>query len=271
MSFYKEYQGGETKYKIVGIEEQNLPELECELRRKLVQICHGIKKPKNCPEEYSYRKVCSNMVDILNSKTDRQKYGLIGELLMHLVVPEILSDRQFESISLLASLTDRNVKHGFDLNFYEAPCKKIWYGEVKSGVGISRVKLIDRAKKGLLDYFDGLLASGLDNTSSRWEAAKNEVLVKYYDDRKGIKLFELLSSSKNSIERNDGGKNAIMMAVVYGKEIGSSELLDFSDVEETLKKYIERALFDDLVIVVVHKKIYDDIIKFLEKERLEDE
>lgn len=266
MSFYKKLSCANDRYKVIQINECHVGRLKDELRKKLAEICYGIRKPLINSDDYVLSVVCSNMVDVLENKTTEQKFGIIGELLMYLVVPDLLLDRKFESISLLMSLTDKNIKHGFDLNFYEGSCKKIWYGEVKSGTEANRVKLIGRAKKGLVEYFNNLQASGKKNTRSRWEAAKNEVFAKYYD-KKGIPLSRLLDSSRTTIERGEGGKNAVMMVVEFGRDITSSkELLNCSDIELKIKQIEKVGCFDDFIIVAVHKKVYEDIIEFFKEE-----
>ena len=176
---------GHVKYKILKIDDYHFEDLKEMIKNQLAEVCYGVEPIAIEPDEYTYHAACRQIHKNLLRYKDEAKYGLIGELLMHILAPNYL-DFSAESISRIFALQNQNIKQGFDLNFYDKGCKKIWYGEVKSGLveKSNRRGLINKAHKGLKNYFDNIMSKKEISTRHRWEAAKAEVAVMFASEKK---------------------------------------------------------------------------------------
>lgn len=265
MPFHSEiitHTGG--KYKVIKIAPENLAELKDLIRDELINICFGAEGARIEPDIYTYAEACKQLSSNIERYDEVKQYGLIGELLMHVIVPGIL-DFSAESMSMILALQNQNVKPGFDLNFYDKNQKKIWYGEVKSGLNHEdRKVLITRARDGLRNYFDNINSTGEKSTSYRWDAAKHEAAVMFASEQR-ITLSQLLTSDRASIGANsDERRNAILMTVSFGEN--SYELDSIQDIEDSITSLVNLHCFDDYLVISAHKKIFDDIISFLNDE-----
>ncbi|QJU11317.1 DUF1837 domain-containing protein [Candidatus Saccharibacteria bacterium oral taxon 488] len=255
-----------VKYRILKISSHHFDGLKEMIRDQLAEVCYGAEPIAIEPDQYTYHAACRQMYNnLMRYKDETKKYGLVGELLMHILAPNYL-DFSAESISRIFALQNQNIKQGFDLIFYDKDCKKIWYGEVKSGlVGkANRRELINKASNGLKNYFDNIMAEGNDSTQYRWEAAKAEVAVMFASEKK-IELIKLLSNSKNMIRQRKGfNRNAILMAVNFGDF--AYNITDTKDVIKKIDSIKKTGCFDNFIIICIHRKIFDDIIDFLGAE-----
>jgi len=256
--------GPDKRYAVIQLGDDHVDELKTMLKNRLTEICYG----KGCiemePDVYTYHKACKNLWTQLSGISSQRQYAIIAEIIMHLISPTMIHF-DVEPLSVALSLQDMNIKHGFDINFYEPMHRRIWYGEVKSGNNQKRIDLIKRAHTGLKDYFENIEAKGKKNTSYRWDAAKNEARVIFSTDTNKLKqLVQLLTESKNGIlGRQKGKKNALIMAVNFG-------IAKFPREHRDIKKYIENTdklqTFDNYIVLSVAKKQADDIISFLKQE-----
>lgn len=259
-----------VKYKVLKVGDEQLEELKALVRVRLAEICYGSERIAIEPDQYTYRSACRQIYENLERYDDVKKYGLIGELLMHVLAPSFL-DFSAESLSMVLALQNQNIKPGFDLNFHDTEGKRIWYGEVKSGLGsaTSRKELITRARDGLRNYFDNVATPGEDSTFYRWEAAKAEVAVMFASERR-IELTKLLSDDRSMIQQRDGSRrNAILMAVSFGNT--AYDTVDTQDITTSIDNAKRLSCFDDCIIICTHRKAFDDMIDFLRDEGEADE
>lgn len=252
------------KYKVIKIAQENISDLKELIKDCLVDVCFGAEGARIEPDTYTYTEACRQLYSNLDRYDDVKRYGLIGELLMHVLAPGAL-DFEAESMSMVLALQNQNVKPGFDLNFHDKNQEKIWYGEVKSGLNHDdRKVLIARARDGLRNYFDNIDSAGEKSTSYRWDAAKHEVAV-IFAAKERATLSQLLTSDRTSISTNSGKRrNAILMTVSFGDS--SYELSTTQDIEESINNLVKLNCFDDYLVINIHKQTFDDIIDFLKTE-----
>ncbi len=252
------------KYKVIKIAQENLPDLKELIKDSLVDVCFGAEGVRIEPDTYTYVEACRQLYSNLDRYDDVKKYGLIGELLMHVLAPGVL-DFEAVSMSMILALQNQNIKPGFDLNFHAKYQKKIWYGEVKSGLNHEdRKELITRARDGLRNYFDNIDSVGEKSTAYRWDAAKHEVAV-IFAAKERVTLSQLLTSDRASISANkDKRRNAILMTVSFGET--SYELSTTQDIEDSITNLVNLNCFDDYLVINTHKQTFDDIIDFLKNE-----
>lgn len=259
-----------VKYKVLKIGEDQFEDLKTAIKVRLAEICYGSEKIAIEPDQYTYRSACRQMYENLERYDDVKKYGLIGELLMHVLAPSFLGFSA-ESLSMVLALQNQNIKPGFDLNFHDPEGKRIWYGEVKSGLDntTNRKELLTRARDGLRNYFDNIATPGENSTFYRWEAAKAEVAVMFASERR-IELTRLLSDDRSMIQQQNGARrNAILMAVNFGDIAYNTT--DIQDITTSIENAKRLSCFDDCIIICTHRRTFDDIIEFLRDEGVADE
>lgn len=254
------------RYSVIRLTEDHIEDLKTLLKNRLVEICYGQGAIEMEPDEYTYHKACKHIWRQLMKSDFERRYAIIGEMIMHLLSP-LMIHFNVEPISLMLSLQDRNIKHGFDINFYSPEYKKIWYGEVKSGYNQKRVDLINRAHKDLDDYFQNIESpgKGKNNTSYRWEAAKNEARVILSADHAKLKqiLASLTESREGILKRQGAKRNALIMTVNFGAVNSPTQ---HKDIEQYLDGDKAKRSFDNCIVLSVAKENIDDIITFLQQE-----
>lgn len=253
------------RYSVLRLDDEHMLELERLLKKCLAEICYGKGSVNMEPDEYTYHKACHHIHEQLIDANSVRRGAIVAEMIMHLLAP-IMIEFDIEPLSVLLSLQDKNIKHGFDINFLNLQNSMIWYGEVKSGNDKKRQKLIDRAHKDLTGYFDNVGAKGKKSTSYKWDAAKNEIRVIYAGEGEKLEqILRLFSESKAGILAGQGGKrNALIMAVNFGK---ADFPPDHSDIAKYLDKKIDKEHhFDNCIVLSVAKEQINDIISFLKQE-----
>lgn len=254
----------DRRYSVIRLNDSHITELKGMLRDRLAQICYGEGCIETEPDEYTYHKACKHLWSQLSGISSQRQYAIVAEIIMHLVSPSMLHF-EVEPLSVALALQDKNIKHGFDINFLELQNKRIWYGEVKSGCNQSRSILIGRAHDDLKKYFENIESDGDDDTSYRWEAAKNEARVIFSANTAKVKeVVRLLTESRNGILNGKKDKrNAIIMAVNFGV---TGIPCDHLDIERYIKKTDKKHIFDNHVVLSVAKEQVEDIILFLRQE-----
>lgn len=251
------------KYKVLKLTAASVDELHDLIRQRLAVICYGAERINIEPDEYTYKSACRQLTENLARYEDVMQYGLIGELLMHVLAPHFI-DFEAESMSVILALQNQNIKPGFDLNFFESANKKIWYGEVKSGLAATeRQELLDRARSGLRVFFDNIHATGEKSTRYRWEAAKAEVAT-IFAQKKKVGLTKLLTSDRSLIGSGDRGRrNAILMTVNFGDDNYND---DVSDIESAIERIDRLNNFDEYLVICMHHEAFANVIQFLDEE-----
>ena len=261
--FFEELIPRQDNYRVVRILPEHFDCLCSAIRSDLQEICYGKGVVCQDPELFTYKHACQEMSCMLNNMPETNKVGCLGELIMHLVVPEVFGST-VNSLSRLLSMSDRNIKHGFDLNFCEDKTHTIWYGEVKSGNDQNRKVLMRRARDGLNRYFLGISKPGSASTIKKWEVALNEINALYMEHNKKRKdLVSLLTKSRRDIL--DGtSRNALIMVVNFGKCDNEFEFVD--DIESELSKIKSEKTFDRCLIIYVRRELFVDVLDFITDE-----
>ena len=99
-------------YSIIFIHEFS-EEFKSAIRSKLSTICHGAADAVTGHSLYSYSNTIKDFIKRYNDKTDSQRKGMIGELLVHILLTEQLTG--FTVNSPFFNTEERNVKKGVDV------------------------------------------------------------------------------------------------------------------------------------------------------------
>lgn len=252
----------DDKYAVIYLDDRHMDWIKKLIRDKLIEICYGSNKIRLAPDRYTYHKACQHLADQLASRQNIHKYAVVAEIIMHLIAPKMLSFPA-KSLSVILSLQDQNIKHGFDLNFYNEAENRIWYGEVKSGYNQERKTLIARARDDLRAYFDNLGSTGKESTEYRWEAAVNEAAV-MFNDNDFNSIINLYTTDEEDIKnKNNKKRNALIMVVNFGL---CDHPENHADIENHINIITKRHYFDKCTILSILKQQFEDIILFLTQE-----
>lgn len=261
--FFEELTPRQDGYRVVRILPEHFDCLCSAIRSGLLEICYGRDLVYQDPEFLTYKHACQEIDNMLNNMPDTSKMGCLGELIMHLVVPRVFGST-INPLSRLLSMSGRNIKHGFDLNYYEDKTHAIWYGEVKSGNNQKRRALMERARNGLKEYFLGINKSGSASTKKKWEVALNEINALYSEhDKKRRELVSFLRKSRLDIS-NGVSRNALIMVVNFGECDSDFESVD--DIEKELTKIESECTFDKCLIISARRELFADILEFIANE-----
>lgn len=261
--FFNELEPHEKEYRVVEILPEHFEHLCEAIRNELQLICFGEYFTVISPRHSTYKEACKRLIFMLNRKDENRKIGVIGELLMHLIVPKVFG-REVESVSRLLSMQDKNIKHGFDLNYFDSANKSIWYGETKAGSHTDRKDLILRAKNGLKKYFFNVDSDKENDTNAVWDAFLIESMTIFDAGSNGFQTFKnCLLSDRDNVSKGCL-LNALLMVVNFGEF--ENELEEIEDIKNQLNMIKRERLFNECLIISARRKLYDDIIGFIESE-----
>ena len=261
--FFNELTPQVEGYRVVEILPEHYAQLYEAIRQELQIICFGRNYAEQNPDLTTYMETCKKISNMLSNKDERKRIGIIGELLMHLIVPQVFGAR-VETVSRLLSMSDDNIKHGFDLNYLDLDGKKLWYGEVKSSAKQKRSRLIAKARDGLNKYFSGYNIDGPNNTIGRWQGLMAEFMMVY---KQGTKKYDaakrILDLSRSGVMAGHS-KNALLMVVNFNNS--GEALEEVKDIKRILANIKERKIFDECLVISATREFFDDIFEFIKEE-----
>jgi len=240
-------------------------DLKQRIRNNLSKICYGEADIETGLELYSYKATLNEFLIRYNSKTDKQKIGMIGELISHILLTETLID--YGIASPYFNLEERSVKKGFDIVVFERLNEKIWITEVKSG-NRKTDQSIDQTILSLINLGKNDLKDRLNSESfSKWYNAINGAKCALSESRSPKEA--ILSVLRNYGERASNQSlesshvNVIIIGVLF-------ENLNYGITKNILIKKLaeikEEKIFEDLKIIAIHKETFIRIVDFLKQE-----
>lgn len=240
--------------------EEVTDEIRAALEARLVEYCYGRVESGEDPDYYSFDLTIDEFFKLYDSKSDKVKVGLAGELITHLLLPH--GHYHLESACVYLNKEERNVKKGFDLTFRDTGDGGLWYGEVKSG-RLNKDQTADGKARDLI----GIAELGLnamfttDVRKKRWDAALFDAdHALSGDDASSVK--KLLRADFKAI--NDGlpvKVRALLCAVVMHPVDLSA--VNASTGQVLIDRVSSRGRFDDLRILLIQHSDLEDLIGIL--------
>lgn len=237
-------------------------ELKQLIRDEINYICYG----RNEVDEddvgfYSYENTIKEFLERYQSQTEKTKKGIIGELITHLLVSQVLE--KLEKISTLFNKESRGIKLGFDLNYVDIKEAEIWYGEVKSGEvtqggspNDKNKELLGKSKSGLNQFLSG-------ERPNIWQSVILDAMVTF-NDKKKTQVKKLLKVDKIEVTTNaDTKKNALLMSVLFHD---ANSRICCEEVKSYLTSVVDEGLFAGVIIFSIQKSTYENIENFLLSE-----
>ncbi len=242
-------------------------ELKGIIKMRLSAICHGVAKADSGSALYCYKRTLKEFLKRYATKTPKQKKGMIGELILHILISELLDD--YEINSPFFNTEERNVKKGFDVVLNKKGSTDIWLAESKSGelhtgkdTSQTVVELIGVAQNDLYNRLNG-------DSVSLWYNAVNgaSLAIKGRDDKDAIiAILEKhgISADNNELKSND--MNVILVGTVFNT---TTDPIKSTKIQEKYNRIANSKKFKDVYLVAIQKNTYTAIYDFLESEASE--
>lgn len=235
-------------------------ELKQLIRGQLSSVWNGFAEVEDLPEIHSYKRTLNSFLDRYRGKSEDIKKGMIGELLSHILISNVLTD--FTCLSVLKNKEERSIKKGFDIIYFDDLVSKMWYSEVKSGrssgtktTSAYNLELLNRSHTGISKMF-------LEKRASLWESALIDVKLTIKESKGRLKLATLLDTD-SPVHNNEEKKNVVLISVLYNcptDPINLTTIIDFFD------SIVLEDCYSDVIIFSVQKKLFELVADFLESE-----
>ncbi|KNY30556.1 hypothetical protein [Pseudobacteroides cellulosolvens] len=244
------------------------------IREKLTNICYGSVRAKEDPNFYSYKSTLVNFFERYDDKFAKQKKGIIGELIAHVLLTN--SFKQLNTASVFFNKEEKSMRKGFDIVVYDKTLNSMFYCEVKSGeccqnkknCNYNRQKCDNKSNiknKSLLAKAKSDIHNRLiDKSRIIWEGALIDINLTTPNKVRN-KLQALLKTDYSQCEeQKDYKKSVILISVLY-EEKGNASISSIKEFFESLKK---ENLFENSIILSIQKNTYKTIEDFLRQEML---
>lgn len=235
------------------------------IRENLASICHGPADAATGRPMYCYKATLVEFVKRYNNKTEKQKKGLIGELILHVLLHELMDDYSVNSPYFNSE--ERNVKKGFDVVLDKVATNELWITEVKSG-NLHRgksatqtiVELINTAKNDLNERLN-------DNNVSLWLNAINGA-KKALDNNPNKKaaIVSILQDNGDATVLGALASSDINVILVGTLFHCLSEKFSKDSVSDKKLQTERENLFRATYVVAIQNETYTAVYDFLESE-----
>lgn len=235
------------------------------IRRNLVNICNGRQKADTMPDVFTYQYTLDDFFQRFSTKAPATQIGMIGELLSHLLLIEL--NKQLTSVNPYYNMEERSIKKGFDLVLFDFNLSnKMWITEVKSGEMGSHTLSNDK-NKSLLNIAKSDLKKRLNTRADNvWHNAMNGAYVAMTESDRKNAVIKILANSlveSRTDHITSAGHNVILTSVLFGN---INDPIDISTVSEFCCDTEVECLFNDLMVISIHKGTISKVIDFLKSE-----
>lgn len=238
-------------------------DLKALLRDRLSEICHGVAKAKKTSAIYSYERTLASFLNRYDTKTDKTKKGMIGELLTHILFVHFFG--AYEPVSPNFNLEEGSIKKGFDLVLMNNESNELWFAEVKSGNVSTQTcaqklgSLLSTAKNGLVENLN-------DTRETLWMNAINGASAAMASGSLKNKIEELLENyAEGAFSSTNRSKdfNALLVAVCYS---GGKQTASIDKFKASHSHHLNTGDFAKLISLSIQKNTFQAVENFLREE-----
>lgn len=241
-------------------------ELKEKIKEKFPGLRSGSAITEKNPQIYSLKNTLKRFLEMYlfnkdsTPKSPNIQKGIIGELLSHVLIPEILP--HLKMISVMRNKEENSMKKGFDSIYFDD--HNIWYCEVKSGGDENPEENIDEKNKALLGKAKkDLIKDVYGKRDTLWYSAVLDVNSTISEEQKTIKIKDLLHQDHPDAVSRNKDRNVIMSSVLY-KNMESKICLNNLTAYKT--NIDNEKIFSQLIIFSAQKPTYKKIEEFLIEE-----
>ncbi|GAB2982099.1 hypothetical protein GCM10027049_18210 [Mucilaginibacter puniceus] len=238
-------------------------ELESLIREQLNSVWNGFAEIENDPEIYTYQRTLGTFLDRYKSKAEETQKGMIGELLAHILINNVLTE--FKTLSVLRNKEDRSIKKGFDIIYHQNGTNYLWYSEVKSGGKEKPTETSTDYNSVLLKRADASISVMFDEKrQSLWESALTDVTLIIADKKLRSNLKALLDNDSPH-HKPTAKHNVILVSVLYHCP---TEPIDVNNVKAFYDDIVLANNYEAALVFSIQKKTFEKIASFLEREHI---
>ncbi len=239
-------------------------ELKLLIRKDLSTVCHGAAKVASGNKIYSYKSTLKAFLSRYETKTEKTKTGMIGELLCHITLYHFYTN--LKPASPFFNMEEGSIKKGFDLIAIEKGGKGFYFTEVKSG----KVGKLDKDKKihALIDLAKTDLEDRIPNSDSTlWYSAINNVELSLESGKpeKTILincLSEFFEAAESGTDKT-GDARVILVPVLFES---TTNTLDLSTLISKSSNIQSNKTFCDCIVFAIQKSTLEKVEEFLKIE-----
>ena len=212
-------------------------------------ICRGNNKN-------NYISVLKQFKETIDSKDDIKKMGIIGELLAHIFIK--CNSNNFKTISVLLNLEDKSTTKAFDIVITDSEENTLWFSEVKSGQ-VNENETSQSKNTTLLQKSKTEFINKINNQEKYiWANTINhaEKIIK----NENSNILDILNKIYDKEITIDYYRNAILFSVVFND---IKDTIISEKVLEERKKFLNKNIFNNLIIFSIQKNTYQKVMNFL--------
>lgn len=239
-------------------------ELKTQIRKNLASICYGESALDSDSRLYSYKATLKEFLSRYGQKRDRQKKGLIGELLAQVIILHEMP--HMVPASPYFNMEEKSMRKGFDLVLLDDEEDVVWVTEFKSGArrvnqgsDAKNNDLINGAKNDLYERLN-------ENNQTFWLNALNsaKVSVRNADSKKTIvSILEGIGDDVVDELAVSTDRDVILSTIMYGS---LQDKVTFDYVANKQEVIAAENLFNNVVIFSIQKGTYTRVADFLAEE-----
>lgn len=189
----------------------------------------------------------------IQTKSSKQKLGIVSELLMHLSLNHFGAVRY----SLIKNLEENSMKKGFDGVYLYMD--EIWFGESKSS-SVEYEKHISNIDEAVKDFGKKVKGKAKNNP---WENALNHInLIKnrtFCDQNLIQRITQLSDNFEKDVYSNSDDYNIFPSSTLI-----FDQNQDFDDICNDCKKHLASYAYRKLIIICIDNYLYKNILDYLE-------
>lgn len=238
------------------------------IKNRLSAICHGIDQASTDRKMYCYKKTLDEFVKRYNSKTEDQKKGMIGELLLHVLLAEVIDD--FEVNSLFFNMEEKSVKKGFDVVLNKVNTTELWIAEVKSGE-LHKDKNSSQTATDLINMAQDDLNKRLneDNVTLWLNAVHGAQIAISKERNEKAAIIAILEDYGDAASEDQISSNEMRVILVGTLFNQLSDAIEEQSISEKHQKVVDGAKFKEAYIIAIQQETYQEIFDFIESESKE--
>ena len=252
-----------------------IEEFSEEFKEKIREIFPGLRNGSVITEGndiYNFKNTLKRFLEMYSfnkdgsGKSTKIKKGIIGELISHILIPEILP--HLKMISVMRNKEENSMKKGFDSIYFDK--SNIWYCEVKSGGDENSKESVNKKNKELLGKAKVDLKKDVyGDRDSLWYSAIVDVDVTISDSNKKINIRDLLHQDHPDKKNRNMNRKVIMSSILY-KNLESKICLN--NLRDYKINIDNENIFSELIVFSTQKPTYTKIEEFLieESKRIND-
>lgn len=240
-------------------------ELKALIRKRLSSICHGRFRSETEGEFYNYKRTLIQFNTLIEDKGDLIQKGMIGELLFHILIVEMIDT--FRVISPFFNLEEKSIKKGYDVILADSINEEIWMVEAKSGERDTENTGSNSKNLSLLKTARSDLRTRLNSANTqRWQSALNGLAFTEGDGDRAKLLKKILQGEFIKAENenaNAANHNAILSSNVFAE---LTDKIAIDNVVELKTEIDSQNTFKKTLLFSIQKTTFQKMIEFLKEE-----